>query len=492
MAEAYRTVPLHHSQWAALAVKLPGNDSFAIDTAFCFSFGPSAGIYSNISDAGLDILRAKGIGPASKWVDDHLFFRIKLVFLAEYNARRAQWAKEIAENGGLVISGGRKWYKGATMPNGSAEEFDEDTRFPIQDLSQRSPRSKEDETFSYCTADIDALSSEMGIPWEPAKDIPFCSTPPFTGFIWNLDERTVDLSTEKRVKYLHAIAEWESKRTHTLREVQKIYGKLLHAAHIIPVGRAYLTNLEAMLAMFNDRPFLPRTPPRSTPDDIDWWKNSLNNAYISQPIPGPCTVLDFHAYSDASSGHGIGIIVNGFWRAWELIPGWKRDGRDIGWAEGVGFEFLIRTIVGSQTTGVHFKVYGDNRGIVEGWWAGRSRNRASNEVFKRVHRVLASAKCSVLTRYVPSRDNPADGPSRGIYPPTKFLLPPIDIPIELQPFIRDVPEAAINSRPIKLPTTHESFHSLGRSVTESESHRRAFINREFERHGEELFKASQN
>jgi len=310
----------------------------------------------------------------------------------------------------------------------------------------------------------------MGIPWELAKDIPFCSTPPFTGFIWNLDKRTVDLSTEKRVKYLHAITEWESKHTHTLREVQKIYGKLLHTAHIIPVGRAYLTNLEAMLAMFNDRPFLPQTPPRNTPDDIDWWKNSLNNAYISKPIPGPCTVLDFHTYSDASSGHGIGIVINSFWRAWELISGWKRDSRDIGWAEGVSFKFLICTIVGSQTTEVHFKVYGDNRVIVEGWWAGQSRNRASNEVFKCVHRVLTSAKCSVLTCYVPSRDNPADGPSRGVYPPTKFLLPPIDIPIELQPFIRDIPKAAINSRPNKLPMTHESFHSLGRSVTKSESH----------------------
>lgn len=494
VAEAYRTIPLHHSQWAGLAVRLPGEDSFAVDTAFCFGFGPSAGIYGNISDAGLDILRAKGIGPASKWVDDHLFLRIRREFLGEYNKRRAQWAKDIADNGGVIFSGGRKWYKGATMPNDSAEEFDEDVFFPIQDLSNLSPRSEEDALFSYCMADIDEFSSILGIPWEPSKDKPFSNSPPFTGFIWNIADRTVDLPTDKRDKYIRAISDWQSKRTHTLQEVQKLYGKLLHAAHIIPMGRAYLTNLEAMLAIFNDRPFLPRTPPRNTPDDVLWWKDALNKHHIPRPIPGPCIVQEFHAYSDASSGHGIGIFINGRWRAWDLIPGWKRDSRDIGWAESVGFELLVRTIIDAKAAGIHFKVYGDNMGVVEGWWTGRSRNRASNEVFKRIHQIVAGAKCTVLTRYVPSKDNPADGPSRGVYPPTSHLLPPVSIPVELQPFIRDVSEATANARTTdrQRQSSGKPFLPMGSNHADSELRRRTFINREFEREGEELFKASQN
>ena len=52
---------------------------------------------------------------------------------------------------------------------------------------------------------------------------------------------------------------------HNLLEVQELYGKLLHAALVIPAGRAHLTSLEAMLAAFNDNPFLPHTPPRGYP-----------------------------------------------------------------------------------------------------------------------------------------------------------------------------------------------------------------------------------
>lgn len=38
--------------------------------------GLSAGVYGLVADAGVDILRAAGLGPLTKWVDDHIFFRI--------------------------------------------------------------------------------------------------------------------------------------------------------------------------------------------------------------------------------------------------------------------------------------------------------------------------------------------------------------------------------------------------------------------------------
>lgn len=54
MAEAYRTIPLHPSQWPGLVVRT-GEDSFAIDCSFGFSFSVSAGTYCGIADAGADI-----------------------------------------------------------------------------------------------------------------------------------------------------------------------------------------------------------------------------------------------------------------------------------------------------------------------------------------------------------------------------------------------------------------------------------------------------
>ena len=46
---------------------------------------------------------------------------------------------------------------------------------------------------------------------------------------WNITQRTVALPYDKREKYMAAIADWESRTPHTLREVQSLYGKLLHA-----------------------------------------------------------------------------------------------------------------------------------------------------------------------------------------------------------------------------------------------------------------------
>ena len=55
------------------------------------------------------------------------------------------------------------------------------------------------------------------------------------------------------------------------------------------------------------------------------------------------------------------------WRAWRLLPGWKTDGQDIGWAEAVGFLFLITAISENAQQNTYIKVYGFNWGVIEGW-----------------------------------------------------------------------------------------------------------------------------
>jgi len=78
-----------------------------------------------------------------------------------------------------------------------------------------------------------------------------------------------------------AVEEWERKPMHTLLEVQQLHGKLLHVTLVVPAGRAYLTNLEAMLGIFHNHPFLPWTPPRHTANDLEWWKHLFRQPIIS-------------------------------------------------------------------------------------------------------------------------------------------------------------------------------------------------------------------
>ncbi|KAL7282059.1 hypothetical protein ACG7TL_003527 [Trametes sanguinea] len=439
VAEAYRIIPLHHSQWPGTVVRL-GDDQFAVDTCAAFGVGSHAGLYGSLADACTDIMRARGLGPMAKWVDDTVFLRIRREHLVSYNQQRSVWREQIVRHGGVRHSGGRLWFGGDELPDGNVDEFVEDMRFPLCDLADASPRSESDALYSYCLSDIDAISSSLGVPWQPEKDHPFSSEFPFTGFLWNLDgARSVSISRAKADKYIAAIDVWLQKPTHDLKEVQQLHGKLWHASLVVQRGRAFLVNLEAMLGIFHDRPFVPRTPPRHTAADLKWWRATLSRSSLSRQLPSPCAVWDPLAYSDASSGVGIAVVIRDRWRAWRLLPGWKSDGRDIGWAEAVGFELLVHTVlvVSRARDGCAFKVYGDNRGVVEGWWRGRSRNHPTNEVFKRITAELEEQQSRVLTRYVQSAVNPADGPSRGIYPSSTLLLPPIPIPAELRPFIID-------------------------------------------------------
>ncbi|KAF5377916.1 hypothetical protein D9615_006695 [Tricholomella constricta] len=407
VAEAYRSIPIKPSQWPGLVVRLRDGDSFAINTNDNFGLASAGGVYGSVSDAGADIFRAEGIGPVSKWVDDHIFFRIPRTAISRYNARRARWRTIIADNGGRLQERSRFWYKGETMPNGLPMEFDEDLSYPVRDLSSDSPRSTLDAEYAYASTDIDRISKSLGIPWEPTKTVEFDSHVQYLGLVWDLQERSVSLPSAKKTKYLCAIQDWEAQRTHTREATQKLYGKLLHASLIIPAGRVYLTRLETMLGTFHDRPFILHHAPSGTTRDLEWWSRTLGHPCLTRRVPGPSVLVDPQAYSDASSGIGIGITIGNRWRAWRLIPGWRDEGRDIGWAEAVGFELLVSTLLTASSEGDEFKVFGDNRGVVEGWWKGRSRNQPTNEVFKRIHACLADHDCAIHSRYVPSHLNPA-------------------------------------------------------------------------------------
>lgn len=440
VSEAYRTIPLHPSQWHAGAVRT-GEDEFHVDRCLCFGSGPAAGGYGHVGDCFCDIMRARGMLPISKWVDDNIMFRILRVYMEEYNRKRQECKNEVDKRGKLQ-RGGRIWFGGRILEDGTLEEYDEDCKFPCKDLSGSSRRSEEDQKFTYNMDDVDRLSDKLGIPWEKSKDSPFSSTAVYIGFLWDLDARTVALGPGKATKYIASILAWEARSTHTLTDIQELYGKLLHACHVLPAGRAWITGLEDMLSIppgRDSREFVPRHATRTIKIELRWWTARLEKPTLSRPIPHPVALLDTGAFADASSGIGIAIVIGKRWRAWRLIPGWKtlNGTRDIGWAEAVAFELLVRAVVRERQHDKHYKVYGDNKGVVEGWWNGRSRNTEVNIVFRRVHAFLESqnATDAIRSAYVTSANNPADAPSRGIYASKALLLPTIELDPSLERFL---------------------------------------------------------
>ena len=432
ISEAYRIIPLHESQWAGVVVRIANQpDLFALNTCNSFGCATAGGLFGLFGDALADILRARGIGPILKWVDDFIFFRIPSIHIPAYNRERDHNRKVVIDNGGMLQNGGRLWYKGNPSMDAGADHFAEDLAFPVKNLQGS---QSDGHHFPYDFEEIDNITGPLGIPWESSKDVPFCNVVPFIGFTWDLREKRVSLPESKKEKYIRAISEWRQRSRHTLDDVRKLYGKLLYACLIAPRGRAYLTNLEKMIGAAQGNPFVPRHPPKQLIEDLTWWETTLSSPSLSREIPGNRQIINVRGYSDASSTVGIGIVLGDKWRAWRLLPNWKSSGRDIGWAEAIGMELLTRAILNSGSF-PGFQIYGDNTGVVEGWWTGRSRNSETNRVFRRIHELLENHNTILKTRYVNTKFNPADGPSRGIFPPAHLLLPPVDLPNDIKPFL---------------------------------------------------------
>jgi len=233
VAEAYCTIPLLPSQWPATVVRTD-DDSFYVDTCTSFGMGPSTGAYGHIVDAGADLFRAIGIGPLTKWVNDHLFFCILQCHLNDYNSYHSS-LHNILCHLPRRQTGGCLWFEGSTFDDGHFETFCENCKFPICDLSSQSVCSPEDLLYNCNFKDINRLSALLGIPWELSKDIHFCFQVLFIGLLWDLPRLTVGLGDAKKAKYLAAIVEWSSVQMHILLDIQQLYGKLLHACLSYPI-----------------------------------------------------------------------------------------------------------------------------------------------------------------------------------------------------------------------------------------------------------------
>ena len=80
------------------------------------------------------------------------------------------------------------------------------------------------------------LSQKLGIPWEVSKDRPFANSTTYIGFNWDIKTFQVSLADVKKEKYLRETEDLFMRPTHTLEEVKKLYGKLLHVNLVRPMG----------------------------------------------------------------------------------------------------------------------------------------------------------------------------------------------------------------------------------------------------------------
>lgn len=180
---AFRNVPLHKSTGHFVALFIDN----LVFLDLCLNFGKCSapGIWGRIANVMVKILWERGIEALLKWVDDFIFFH-----------------------------------------------------FPKSKVADGSF------TYSYDESLVWKVAEELGWPWAPKKFVPFSFSFLYIGFLWDLNNKTVQLPFDKKVKYMarvlpHTLPE----AVMTLDKTEELIGTLNHICMVLPTGRNRLVSL---------------------------------------------------------------------------------------------------------------------------------------------------------------------------------------------------------------------------------------------------------
>ena len=168
---------------------------------------------------------------------------------------------------------------------------------------------------------------------------------------------------------------------------------------------------------------------------LEHWRSpsptrTAHRAPDTPPIP--------EIFVDASHS-GIGFIFGRQWLAWKLKDGWRSETRDINWAEMVAVELGIRAMISAGHHSSVLKVWSDSETVVRALTKRTSKKPELKHILDVILGLCDAYSIRLAVDWVWTKSNPADGPSRGVYPSRDLLFehhPPI--PRNLLPFVSAV------------------------------------------------------
>ena len=281
------------------------------------------------------------------------------------------------------------------------------------------------------------VAETLGWPWAPAKFFDFSHTFSYVGFVWDLDSKTVRISEDKCKEFIERMSTWKEGALVTKRDCEVLVGTLNHCALVLPDGRSRLPSLYRLSGSFANKHRLARhRVSKVVSSDVDWWRMRLSSGRCTLvigelPAPSP-----FEIYVDASTSWGIGCVMDSKWLAWRLKPGWKTDGRDIGWAEMVAVLLALTALVARGISNAHFILRSDNQGVCGALEGGKLRNEQQNLILCHTVNLFRDHGIWFTIKWVASANNEADSPSWGLLPPVEDLFPLLPaLPFFLKPIV---------------------------------------------------------
>jgi hypothetical protein len=104
-----------------------------------------------------------------------------------------------------------------------------------------------------------------------------------------------------------------------------------------------------------------------------------------------------------------------------LNAGWQQNGHGIGWTEMVAVYMAVATLISNKLTDMSIIGFTNNAGVHGALKAGYSHRSLQNEVLREIVHVMQEKQVWLSWEWIPSKENLADEPSCGIFPPRKLI-----------------------------------------------------------------------
>jgi len=156
------------------------------------------------------------------------------------------------------------------------------------------------------------------------------------------------------------------------KEVMSIHSTLQHICFVYRQGCSSLPPFSAFIAKFPNEYALHHVL-RTIINSLSWWEIILQNPSNSHSLM-PCIIINPKVLVDALTDWGISMVFGQLWAAWKLKPGWKSDGRNIGWAESITLKLAIVWLICNGYADCDITIHGDNKGVIRAFYKGHTQN----------------------------------------------------------------------------------------------------------------------
>ena len=225
----------------------------------------------------------------------------------------------------------------------------------------------------------------------------------------------------------------------SLLDVQQIHGSLVHVCFVYSDSSSHLPAISNFMSSFTGNDYARWFISNSMATALKWWHEWLSDLTAFHQLHPLPLEQDLGVYVDASTGWGIGLLIQNQWYAFCLAPACKIPGWDICWLEAVTLELLVYFLIQLNFMEVNLTTYSNSNGAIGAHSKGCSSNPEINLCMCHTYAASAANLLTLSFTYIESLANPADPVSQGIInlPRSAWLTRDFDLPIDLAPFLID-------------------------------------------------------